>query len=294
MEGWVLRTEDASRKHDIRTKALELEPSYGGGGPGNGLVGHPIRDLPSHWITLAGGFEHERSDLVAALQANRAPIHGEGHGPGIGQAEVSRHHPGENCRRASAIVSPNRGGQTGLANRVATAPIPRRLTQGVESGRPAVRSDPQAIHAAAADDADAPAPIRTSPQGAIAIVHDQLGGRETQSPHSARQQTLVARKIDSGGAVGHDPSERPAEWIQPGKRGRSFGERQQRGHAALGTDLLVRRRGAPHSREDFAVLRYEGHVRLGIANVHREDGRRASETSIGVRAHRFGPARSLS
>ncbi len=263
----ILGSEHATGQDHVGVQTLHLEPADGRAGPGHDLVREAIDDAARYLVAPGGGREDKRRDLDVALVGYAPAIDGHAQRSGAGHAEVGRHRPLQDRGGAAAVLRPDRRRQTREPHAAAAAPVTGDFAQGVEAGDAAVRGDAQAVHAAAADHAHSPGPVRARPQTAVAVVHDQIGRGKTRAAQLRGEKPLVARQIDPGRAVRRQLSGRSRGRIQARQRASPFHERDKRGEAPLGAHRLMRGRGPADGAQHRPVRVDEGNVRLGVAHV---------------------------
>ena len=151
----------------------------------------------------------------------------------------------------------------------------REITRDVaECGityHPPIFTDPGAIHAGTAHDAHAPAAIGSSPKHGEGVVADEVPDRPAAALDLAADATVVEREVGTGEAVDADLGDGAEVGVDP----KVLACRPDRGsdgvEGAGPPQPGMARVLDPGGAEDTTTPIEQGHVRLGIPAVDRED-----------------------
>ena len=160
VEGGVAGVEDAATEHDLDRFVLEVEPDDGGADEGHDLVGQDVGRRAGGGVTVGRRIEEDAGKLEEPVVGDGAGVDAGQRGLGIGHTELGRHPLAEHGGGAPAVA-----GAEGEAEGAHAEPgaagreVSRQLRQRGEAHGPAVGPDGGAVHAGAADDADAPGAV---------------------------------------------------------------------------------------------------------------------------------------
>src|SRR5262245_3419931 len=104
----------------------------------------------------------------------------------------------------AAVPGSDGRSERGHPDVVGAAPVARDVPERGQGGVPAGRRDPGGVDARAADEPDAPTPVRAGTDGGERVVDNDVHGGEALGPDGAAEAANVRGSVGAGKAIDAD------------------------------------------------------------------------------------------